>query len=365
MKFPTLYIADKSGKIRYWNISVRDSTIVRQYGQEGGKEITTERTIQRGKNIGKKNETTPQEQAVLEARSTWTKQKDLGYSESRDVKPCILPMLANKWDDKKHYISVPFAVQPKLDGVRMLVGRQGDKIFAMSRTGKTVNFMDHIVREVEGLLQDGDMLDGENFTPDKSFEEITGMCRTSLESTAKTRNFEAIHFHVFDYFNLKNPDEPYGKRYEKLGKLFERRKPVYTHVVPTQIVDDKSKVQRLHDEYVAQGHEGIMIRDFGAPYSISQRSNFLLKHKNFQTEEYPIVGHQEAQGKDKGTVIWTCRTKKGQDFSVRPKGTFENRKRWHDNAEAYMGKLLTVQFQNLTTDGIPRFPVGIALRDYE
>ena len=35
------------------------------------------------------------------------------------------------------------------------------------------------------------------------------------------------------------------------------------------------------------------------------------------------------------------------------------------NVTKYYGKLLTVKFQELTSDGIPRFPVGISFRDYE
>jgi len=80
------------------------------------------------------------------------------------------------------------------------------------------------------------------------------------------------------------------------------------------------------------------------------------------------VGAEEGKGKDKGTVIWICSITSGDDsgtFSVRPKGTFEERTDWFKNYKSYVGKNLTVQFQNLTNGGIPRFPVGIAIRDYE
>jgi DNA ligase-1 len=33
--------------------------------------------------------------------------------------------------------------------------------------------------------------------------------------------------------------------------------------------------------------------------------------------------------------------------------------------DEYIGKMLTVRFQELTTDRVPRFPVGLAIRDYE
>ena len=52
-------------------------------------------------------------------------------------------------------------------------------------------------------------------------------------------------------------------------------------------------------------------------------------------------------------------------FDVRPKGTLEERKEMLLNGESYLNKNLTVKFFELTDRGVPRFPVGISLRDYE
>jgi len=35
------------------------------------------------------------------------------------------------------------------------------------------------------------------------------------------------------------------------------------------------------------------------------------------------------------------------------------------NGSNYIGQQLTVRYQELTDDGVPRFPVGIAIRNYE
>jgi hypothetical protein len=80
-------------------------------------------------------------------------------------------------------------------------------------------------------------------------------------------------------------------------------------------------------------------------------------------EEFPIVGYREAEGPDAGTVIWVCRTEDGQEFSVRPRGTRAERAGWLETAESAIGKPLTVIFQERTEGGIPRFPVGKAIRD--
>lgn len=362
MSFPTLYSSDKSGKVRYWNVSVNTIDgvvhIVRKYGQQDGKETETSTAITKGKNIGRSNETTPLQQATLEAKSLWKKQVESGYVENVDQveKLNILPMLANKWEEKSKYIKEPFFVQPKLDGVRMLVGKHNGKFVMMSRTGKPVK-MPHVEDELAPLLEEGDFVDGENYTNERSFEQITGMCRTQDVHS----DLEVVKFHIFDYFNLSYPNEPFSSRLSKLQKFSKLKHCI---LVKTEWLDSRKKVQSKHDEYASQGYEGIMIRDAEGLYKLAERSNTLLKFKAFQTEEYKIVGAEEGKGRDAGTVIWICSSDAGE-FSVRPKGTVHERTMWLKHQHKYIGKPLTVQFQNLTNGGIPRFPVGLAIRDYE
>ena len=95
------------------------------------------------------------------------------------------------------------------------------------------------------------------------------------------------------------------------------------------------------------------------------RSVDLLKYKEFFDDEYEVVGFKEGEGGEKGCVLWTCKTEKGTTFHCRPRGTREDRTELFQKGASYIGKKLTVRFQELTDDGIPRFPVGIAFRDYE
>ena len=73
---------------------------------------------------------------------------------------------------------------------------------------------------------------------------------------------------------------------------------------------------------------------------------------------------KEGTGREKGTAIWICKTGE-QHFSVKPEGTLEKRREYLVEKEKYIGKQLTVRFQNLTAIGVPRFPVGVVVRDYE
>ena len=64
-------------------------------------------------------------------------------------------------------------------------------------------------------------------------------------------------------------------------------------------------------------------------------------------------------------VVFKCLSKNGLEFDVRPMGSQEVRSKMFKNLNNYLGKMLTIRFQGLTDDGRPRFPVGVAVRDYE
>ena len=85
--------------------------------------------------------------------------------------------------------------------------------------------------------------------------------------------------------------------------------------------------------------------------------------KNFIEDEFTIIGFTEATGNDKGTVVWECKTPENKTFTVRPKGTREMRAKWYAYGKDYIGKPLTVRFQQYTEDKIPQFPVGVCIRE--
>ena len=107
-----------------------------------------------------------------------------------------------------------------------------------------------------------------------------------------------------------------------------------------------------------------MFRNKDSPYE-GKRSRHLQKYKKFDDDEFEIVGYEEARGKDEGSVIWILQTSDGQRFRARPTGTIQERRKMFDDGDSYIGKMLTVKYFGLTDGGIPRFPIGITVRDYE
>src|SRR5210317_452108 len=325
----TIFTTDKNGKKRYLDIRVEEINgvwcIVKATGQVGGKEATSVTEVPLGF-----------ESATKRAKTMW--------KNANTKATAILPMLANKWEDRKNYISEPFYVQPKLDGVRLLVSKDG----GISRTGKIVPGTEILGKG----LKEGQYVDGEAFDPKLNFEELT--------STFKTDPLK-LKFHVFDYFDLSKLDMTFEERWKKVKSL----KNSHYEYVETTLVMLREHVPMVHKKHVEEGHEGTMIRDMQSVYEVGQRSNYLLKYKDFQTEEYEVIGAKTGHGRDANAVVWVCKTKNGQEFTARPEGTIVQREEDYKYREKFMGKMLTVRFQNLTALGVPRFPVGVVVRDYE
>jgi DNA ligase-1 len=121
-------------------------------------------------------------------------------------------------------------------------------------------------------------------------------------------------------------------------------------------------MKEQHAQYVSEGYEGIMLRNASSPYKHA-RSADLQKYKHFIDDEFKVVGFNQGEGLEAGCVIWVCATTDNKTFACRPRGTREERAMLFQNGDEYVGKMLTVRFQELTDTDIPRFPVGIAFRE--
>ena len=364
----TLFSKDKKDNIRVWNIYVVEKSnkqvfVKRVYGIRGKKMTTVEKQIKAGKNIGKSNETTLIQQGISEAQSVVEKQRDMGYVDDESNIPnhdqVFLPMLADEYTKHCKKLVFPVFVQRKIDGIRLLIGKQKGVVKMMTRTGKEVHFLDHIKDEIEVFIPENTFLDGEIYSDERSFEEISGEFRKEQPSGTDMK------FHVFDCFNTGMMTLTVEQRFNWLYDFFVTHSFQYTLPVETEECLAVTDVDTFHDRYVVEGFEGLILRNKNSPYELNTRSKHLQKYKKFHTEEYEIIGVQAGSGRDEGTAIFICQVEPDKIFRARPKGTIEYRKELYTRRKDIVGKFLTVKYQELSADGIPRFPVGISIRDYE
>lgn len=380
---PKLYIRDSKGKAREWSVRTEGAKIIVSHGLVGGK-ITDKVTTAKSKNIGKANETTPEQQALLEAQAKWTYQIDReDYHEDIDQAGLQLrPMLALDYLKVPHRVRWEEAIaQPKLDGLRLTAGlrytdRRTDAFEMMTRKGETYH-VPHMIEPCTRLLevvnsQCGNeclALDGEAYIHGMPLQTITSLARKYQEG--KT---EELGYHLFD---LVIKDMGFIDRYKLLKSAIAEYVDAYSDeglfaVVPCHPVNPKT-IETLQGQYMEQGFEGLMIRHESSQYAIANRSPDLFKFKQFYDDEFKIIDVWEDQN---GNAMFVCEMVEGrklscedhvitetQTFDCTPKRTHDVRKYILQHPEEYIGKWIKVKYQALTIDKKPQFPVGLELRE--
>jgi DNA ligase-1 len=372
---PTLYSVAKTGKvvtIQYHTVQEEDGSVsvVNIHGQLDGLKITDKTNIKIGKNIGKANETSVVDQANSEMESKWKSKLDKNYTENESGIPdaaekSLLPMLAQKFNDKKHKIKYPCMTEPKVDGLRSLARLTGTTVEFTSRMYKPYTTLSHLATSVSSAITklatlyklpiEDIILDGEIYLHNLTLQEINR--RVKKHRGPET---EELKFHVYD---IAIKDIENELRNEMVSTISE------ANIVPvvSDIAKSESDVKVAHDKYVKDGYEGVIIRNLKGLYLFDKRSDDLQKYKEFIDDEFEIINITSGEGRETGAIIYVCKVKSplnnhNGEFAVRPKGTIEDRIQLMKDSKKLIGKKLTVRYQELTEDGIPSFPIGIAVR---
>ena len=398
MIWPELFKIGANGQVLTWNIEVYNvngnGVIKIVHGQLGGKLTESFERVEEGKNTGKANETTPVEQAISQAESKWQKQLDRAYREDVvEAKKASVastkPMLAHKWDDKKHTIKLgeKLYVQPKLDGMRCLATNDGGEVFLLSRGGKPIESVPHIVEELKIFLPEGETWDGELYVHGMDFEEIISICKR--KSTNLHPSYKDMEFHVFDAVS----SDPFTERFERVlnilaptttifGRVGKSRTVVHVPCTPLNVFDDgygslgsvqweQFVTENLLPQYETHGYEGIILRKIDMPYE-HKRTDQLIKLKSFQDAEFKIVGTQSGKkgSRQEDLLIkfdLQCTNSNGETetFEGTLMGTEDARRDMLLRREEYIGQVSTVKFQETSKYGVPRFAKVKGIRGKE
>lgn len=373
--FPKLFGSDIKGKTKEWNIVVINngdySVIEIEYGYVSGKMTKGTKKITHGKNIGKRNQTTHFEQAILEAQSKWKKKTEQEFSknisdgmnkgvrssesesDSSNELDVVFPMLASDFQKFKHKIKYPVYIQPKLDGYRMIFNSQNKS--CNSRQGKPFDAIkrNSLYKEL-CCIKETIILDGELYQHGGVFEHL-GILRKKKLDESDYQKLEQIEYHVYDYVDKT---KSYKDRLDFLKNFFSKNSFRHIRLVETHIVSSENEVKDQHLTFVKDNYEGSIIRTVSGKYRCKARSQDLLKFKDFIDSEYKIVGftHEQDTASNKDLVIWICINENGDKFNVRPKGTREERNNLYQRGQEFIGQQIQVKYFELTDSGIPRFP---------
>lgn len=362
---PTLYHKGRTGAVYQWKTWTEGPHILTEYGQVDG-QMQVSKKLAETKNSGKSNETSPEQQAILESQSLHTYKLDRKYFLS--IEECVdtellSPMLApgkHFYETKKH-IKYPCDVQPKLDGNRCLAYWENGKVILQTRGGKFWN-LPHIEKALEKHLPENAIYDGELYIHGESCQTITSYLKKYKPGLTET-----IVFYVYDVPTIDGTSKPWSVRRRYLFDLSESLDNDLTcseiDFVPTFSVTNEEEIYFYHNKFVEDGYEGAMVRNLHGEYEWGYRSKNLLKVKAFDDDEFEIVGFERGRGKNTNTVKWICQTKDRIIFKVEPNANRKDREEMLVNGEQHIGKLLKVKYFGYTDENKPRFARGLSFRE--
>jgi len=363
-KHPIIYKTAKTGKPQQWQIIVDGDSFYTEAGQVGGVITRSLPTVCKPKNVGRANATTAEEQAQLEAESKHNKRLERGYTTNianADAGPAFYePMLAQKYD--KDNFEFPAYVQRKSDGIRAIITKDG----AFTRNGKRHMCIPHILKALAPVFvkMPDAILDGELYNHDlhDNFNKISSLIRKTkpteedLVETAKL-----VEFHCYDSPRIGNhkEDAPFSQRRAARVLALKGLNASCVKLVETLMVNNHDEVEKYHEQFVAEGYEGIMVRIDG-PYE-NKRSKYLLKYKKFDTDEFTIEGIIPGTGNKSGMAgSVEMHSKSGEYFTANIKAPHEDLVYMLQNKNKFIGKEATVRYFGLTPDKkVPRFPYVI------
>lgn len=335
-------------------------------GLKSGKHTTSVPTIKSEYiNKGKSNMLSPFQNAVHLVENTYKmKLLKAGKDSQSEI---LLPMLASKDISS---ITYPAYIQPKLDGVRCLIRLKDDVVYSYSRTKKEINSIEHINKEVKPFLVKNPniILDGEIYNHKLSRDELMQYIGKKVYDTSNI----ILQYYIYDIIDTSNLNMVYADRYTTIVQMFTKYNYKNVLNTPTYKVESIDKVMQKYNKFIEKGYEGAIVRNIESVYATGTvmsariRSKNLVKIKPNNDAEFKIVGYNQGNGSNLGALIWVLETDSGKRFKVNPKETLKKRQEMYNsvnnNFNNYKNKLVTVEFTELNSDGIPLCAKAIGIR---
>ncbi|MFI6867923.1 ATP-dependent DNA ligase [Nocardia sp. NPDC050406] len=303
----------------------------------------------------------------------------------------IQPMLASPGtalDEAIAEFGGDVSVEHKLDGARIQVHRDGDRVWVFTRTLRDITAG---VPELVGLVRELDctsvVLDGETLALNDAgrprpfqetmsrFSSDPAVVDPALAQAHSTRDL-LLHPYFFDCLHLNGEDlldAPLRERREALTKVAPG------HSIPALIAPDPEAAAEYFDGALAAGHEGIMIKSLASPYAAGRRGRAWQKIKPTHTLDLVVLGaewgygrrtgylsnlHLGARDPEGGEPIMVGKTFKGLTDALLHWQTaeFPRHERQRDGTTVYLWPKLVVE---IAIDGVQtstRYGGGVALR---
>lgn len=194
-------------------------------------------------------------------------------------------------------------------------------------------------------------LDGELWTKRGDFEEIQSI----VMAQNPDERWQNVRYMVFEVPHAK------GDFYQRLAQLQAYKKQTdlwHVRLIEQKRCENKEALEKFLTEVIAQGGEGVMVKNPHAPYE-GGRTQQLLKVKTFEDAEAKVVGYKQGRGKYEGMLgSLEVETQDGTRFFI---GSGLDTKIRQNPPQ--LGTIITFKFYGYTKRGKPKFASFLRVRE--
>ena len=211
----------------------------------------------------------------------------------------IFPMLASTAEDVPGALAgfERASVEWKLDGIRIQIHRRGDEVRVYTRNlNEITDTLPGIVRAVRELPVTQAVLDGEALWMSADGPAAFQDTVSQIDSDAPPEGivtflFDALHVDGEDL--LDAPLEERGARLDAIAPDLR---------IPRVLTSDPATAERVLEEALDAGHEGIVVKDASSRYQAGRRGKAWRKVKPVRTYDLVVLGAEWGHGRRQGRL---------------------------------------------------------------
>jgi ATP-dependent DNA ligase len=232
------------------------------------------------------------------------------------VNPPVKPMLA------KPAPSLPggaMSYEPKWDGFRCIVFRDGDEIVMGSRNEKPLNrYFPEMIEPFLESLPERCVIDGEVFVAIDGRLDFDALGQrihpadSRVQMLAENTPAGFVAFDVLALDETSLVDRPFEERRAVLESISSGFRPP-VHLAPA--TRDPQRAMKWFDDFEGAGLDGLIIKPLGDPYVFDKRTQFKLKH--VRSADCVVAGYRmHKSGDGVGSLILGLYAPDGQLWHV-------------------------------------------------
>jgi DNA ligase-1 len=209
----------------------------------------------------------------------------------------ILPMLASPAESVAEAVASfeRASVEWKLDGIRVQIHRRGDEVRLYTRNLNDITqALPGIVDAVRRLPVEQAVLDGEALWMGEDGPAAFQDTVAQIDSGAPP---EGVVTFIFDVLHVDGDDlldTPLEQRAARLDALAPELR------IPAVMTSDPEEAQRVLDEALSAGHEGVVVKDAASVYAAGRRGKAWRKVKPVRTYDLVVLGAEWGHGRRQG-----------------------------------------------------------------